>query len=61
MQAYHDRNANREVDRGVLGLPLEEVGFSRQAPVGLHGPSWTRAAFAHDAAETMTVKLRRYW
>ncbi len=61
VQAYHDRNANREVDRGALGLPLEEIGFSRQAPVGLRGPSWSRASFVHDGPETTTVRLRRYW
>lgn len=60
VQAYHDRNGNGEVDRGVLGVPIEEVGFSRQAPVGVRGPSFGRAAFPHGAAETVTVRLRRY-
>ena len=60
VQAYHDRNANHEVDRGVLGVPVEEVGFSRQAPVGLHGPNFGRAAFIHDGAESVSVRLRRY-
>ena len=60
VQAYHDRNANHEVDRGLLGVPVEEVGFSRQPPVGLHGPNFGRAAFVHDGAETVTVKLKRY-
>ena len=60
VQAYHDRNANHEVDRGVLGVPVEEVGFSRQAPVGLHGPMFGRAAFVHQGTESVTVRLKRY-
>lgn len=60
VQAYHDRNANHEVDRGLLGVPVEEVGFSRQPPVGLHGPNFGRAAFIHAGAETVTVRLKRY-
>lgn len=61
IQAYHDRNANLRVDRGALGVPTEEVGFSRQAPVGLKGPAFERAAFRHAGPETITVRLRRYW
>lgn len=60
VQAYHDRNGNHEVDRGLFGIPIEEVGFSRQPPVGLHGPAFARAAFVHGRADTVAVKLRRY-
>ena len=60
VQAYHDRNANHEVDRGVLGVPVEEVGFSRQPPVGLHGPMFGRASFVHGGAESVTVRLKKY-
>ena len=60
VQAYHDRNANHEVDRGVLGVPVEEVGFSRQPPVGLHGPMFGRSSFVHGGAESVTVRLKRY-
>ena len=60
VQAYHDRNANHQVDRGLFGVPVEEVGFSRQPPVGLHGPSFVRSAFVHGATQTVTVRLTRY-
>ena len=60
VQAYHDRNGNHEVDRGPLGLPVEEVGFSRAPPVGLHGPQFGRSAFAHHGSETVIVRLKRY-
>ena len=62
LQVYHDRNGNREVDRGALGVPLEEVGFSRDAPVGLKGPSFPRAAFVHESTpQSVVVKLKRYF
>ena len=61
VQAYHDRNANHEVDRGLLGVPVEEVGFSRQPSVGLHGPNFGRSAFVHGGAETITVRMKRFF
>ena len=60
-QVYHDRNDNHTVDRGALGIPLEEIGFSQDAPVGLHGPRFAKAAFVHgDDDQTLSVKLRRF-
>jgi uncharacterized protein (DUF2141 family) len=42
-------------------LPLEEVGFTNDAPVGLHGPRWSKAKVMHDSAEqTLSVTLRKY-
>lgn len=61
IQAYHDRNANVEVDRGPLGIPSEAVGFSRAPPLGLKGPSFARAAFRHEAEQTLAVRLRRFF
>ena len=59
IQAYLDENDNREVDRNVLGVPKEGVGFSQDAPFGLGPPTFRRAAFAHgDMADTVTLKLR---
>lgn len=61
VQAYHDRNGNKEVDRGPLGLPVEEIGFSNQPPVGLKGPAFARAAFTHRDGAEVRVRLKRYW
>ena len=61
-QVYHDRNDNHTVDRAkVLGVPLERVGFSNDAPVGLRGPRWSKAHFTHDTGEQeLSVTLRHY-
>jgi uncharacterized protein (DUF2141 family) len=61
VQAYDDRNDNREVDRNVLGLPTEAVGFSNDAPVRLHGPSFKAASFNYPGGEqTLSLRLRRF-
>ncbi len=61
VQAYDDRNDNREVDRNVLGLPTEAVGFSNDAPVRLHGPSFKTASFNYPGGEqTLSLRLRRF-
>ncbi len=61
-QIYHDRNDNNRVDRSKpLGIPLEEVGFSNNAPIGLRGPRWAKAAFNHDVSDqSLGVKLKRF-
>lgn len=59
IQAYHDRDGDGEVSRNLLGVPTEALGFSRAPPLGLHGPSFARSAFVHDADQTVTVKLRK--
>ena len=62
LQAYHDRNDDGRVTRGALGIPLEDVGFSRDAPLGLQGPKFARAAVRHETHDdTYVVHLRHFW
>ena len=56
VQAFHDLNDNSRVDRGAFGRPLEGVGFSNDAPIGLSGPKFRKAAF-HHGEEPQTVRL----
>ena len=61
VQAYDDRNDNQKVDRNVLGLPTEGVGFSNDAAVGLNGPRFKDAQFTYPGGEqTIALKLRRF-
>ena len=42
---YHDKNKNGKLDTNMLGIPLEEYGFSNNAR-GRFGPaSWSQAKF----------------
>ena len=43
-RAVHDENGNRDLDRGRLGLPLEGLGFSRDAPIVAGPPRFADAA-----------------
>ena len=60
-QAYQDGNDNNSVDRNILGLPTEGVGFSNDAPIGLHPPSFWAAAFSYAGGHhTISFKLRHF-
>ena len=58
-QVFHDENANDAVDRGILGIPKEGVGFSRDSFSGLSSPKWRDAVFAHGTLpQTIRLQLR---
>jgi uncharacterized protein (DUF2141 family) len=60
-QAYQDGNDNHSVDRNILGLPTEGVGFSNNAPIRLHPPSFGAAAFNYAGGEqTISFKLHHF-
>jgi uncharacterized protein (DUF2141 family) len=60
-QAYQDGNDNHSVDRNILGLPTEGVGFSNNAPIGFHPPSFGSAAFSYAGGEqAISFKLRHF-
>lgn len=50
---YHDENGNHDFDQGIFGIPLEDYGFSNDAPVFLGPPSFGDAAF--DVSEPGTA------
>lgn len=61
VQCYDDRNDNEKVDRNIIGLPTEAVGFSNNAPVPFSGPSFKEAAFTYVGGEqTIALRLRRF-
>ena len=60
-QAFHDKNSNGEIDRGLFGIPLEGVGFSNDARIRMAPPSFEDAAFHHDATDQrISFKLRYF-
>jgi uncharacterized protein (DUF2141 family) len=61
VQLFHDRDNTGRLARGVLGIPKESIGFSNDAPLGLHGPKFAHAAFTHgQGPQTITVTLRLF-
>ncbi len=44
-QAFHDENDNGKLERSLLGLPREAMGFSNDAPMRMGPPRFESAAF----------------
>ncbi len=60
-QAFHDENNNGILDRSILGLPREAMGFSNNAPMRMGPPRFEIAAFPVTAPVTaITFKLRYF-
>lgn len=58
-QAFHDENANENVDQNFIGIPKEGVGFSRDARIMFGPPKWSSAHFIHQGVPAvMRVRLR---
>lgn len=61
IQAFHDFKNTQRLERNALGIPTEGIAFSNDAPLGLHGPSFARAAFTHgDQPQTLRLKLHHF-
>ena len=56
--AFHDENANGKLDRNLLGIPTEKLGFSNNAK-GMMGPaSFADAKFeVTDTSKAVVVTL----
>jgi uncharacterized protein (DUF2141 family) len=58
--AYHDENANRDLDLNLLGMPKEAFGFSNDPPMLLGPPLFKDSAFdVGDKDVEVKVRLRR--
>ncbi|CTQ34583.1 DUF2141 domain-containing protein [Jannaschia rubra] len=60
VQAIHDENANDKLDRRLRLLPLEGLGFSRDAPMRRGPPRFGDAALAVEGDGTITVNMRYF-
>jgi uncharacterized protein (DUF2141 family) len=45
VQAFHDEDGNGEVTMNALGMPVEGIGFSNDAPFRFSAPRYRDAAF----------------
>ena len=61
VQSFHDANDNLDIDRNLLGLPREGMGFSRDAPMRF-GPQRFEDAVVEVKGERSEVEFRmRYF
>jgi uncharacterized protein (DUF2141 family) len=55
---FHDENGNGKFDRGLFGIPLEDYGFSNDAPVFFGPPSFEAAAVkVGPEGKTITIRV----
>lgn len=59
-QVFHDENDNHKVDRNLLGIPREGIGFSNDAPIRLGPPKFADAAFDTDGGDRSIRLNMRY-
>jgi uncharacterized protein (DUF2141 family) len=58
--AYHDENANRDLDVNFLGLPEERFGFTNDPVLLLGPPSFKDCAFdVGNKGVTVKIRLKR--
>lgn len=55
---FHDENGNGQMDRNVIGLPLERYGFSRDARATMGAPTFADAAFELKADTSISITLK---
>lgn len=61
-QSFHDENDNDDLDRTLLGLPKEGIGFSNDAPFRFGPPSFGDAAFQLlPSGGRIRFNLRHYY
>lgn len=60
VQAWHDANDNGRLERNIVGIPREGVGFSRDPSFSLGPPRFGSASFAVGVRGGQTALTLRY-
>jgi uncharacterized protein (DUF2141 family) len=61
-QVYQDEDDSNALKRAPLGIPLEGVGFSNDVSFRLRAPRFWDAAFDHDPATPLSIRIKlRYF
>ena len=61
VQAIHDENDNRELDRTFFGFPREGLAFSRDAPMRMGPPRFSEAAVRiGEGGSSVTLTMRYF-
>lgn len=61
VQAIHDENDNSELDRNLIGMPREGMGFSRDAPMRMGPPRFSDAAVEiGESGGSVTLSMRYF-
>ncbi len=59
VKAFHDEDADDDLDTNFLGIPTEDYGFSNNARGTFGQPSWKDAKFLFNTEnQTMEIRLK---
>ena len=61
VQAFHDEIGNLDLDRSILGMPEEDIGFSNDAPMRFGLLRFEDATIEVGAAGAATRLRLRYF
>ena len=56
IKAFHDEDSNDDLNTNILGIPVEDYGFSNNAREMFGPPSWEDAKFKFNV-ETKTIEI----
>ena len=56
--AFHDQNANGELDTNMLGIPKEPLGFSKGKMKTFGPPSFAECSFNLSSDQAITVPIK---
>jgi len=60
VSAIHDENGNRRLDRTMVGIPTEGVGFSHNPRLMFGPPPFDKARFDAAGETTQTIRMRYF-
>ena len=59
IKAFHDEDANDDLNTNILGIPIEDYGFSNNARGMFGPPSWEDAKFIlNDETKIVEIEIK---
>jgi uncharacterized protein (DUF2141 family) len=61
ISAIHDENGNRQLDKSLIGIPTEGVGFSHNPRITFGPPAFDKARFDASREPTQTIRMKYFF
>lgn len=61
VSVIHDENDNRKLDKNLIGIPTEGVGFSRNPTIVFGPPSFKAARFDATTGTTQEIRMKYFF
>lgn len=60
VSVIHDENSNRKLDKSVIGMPTEGIGFSHNPRLIFGPPAYAKASFDAVAEPVQTIRMKYF-